>query len=175
MLAESVMNQNDGDVTKSYYATMNTKGLPGQLAVALFRAQKRSMAAKRYRDRKFTRGAYDVKNWSLGEVCRILGMMNYLKEGMLGIPWGWKRDPKTPGYEWVLYVELPTGQCSFHSADRLSGPDFTGKWDGQGMSAPRICAFCDSVWEPSYVGDHPTIEEMIAIRDGTILTKGESK
>ena len=175
MLAESVMNQNDGDVTKSYYATMNTKGFPGQLAVALFRAQKRSMAAKRYRDRKFTRGAYDVKNWSLGEVCRILGMMNYLKEGMLGIPWGWKRDPKTPGYEWVLYVELPTGQCSFHSADRLSGPDFNGKWDGQGMSAPRICAFCDSVWEPSYVGDHPTIEEMIAIRDGTILTKGESK
>ena len=59
--------------------------------------------------------------------------------------WGWKRDPKTPGYEWVLYVDLPTGQCSFHSADRLNGPDYQGDWDGIGMSQERICRYCDMV------------------------------
>jgi hypothetical protein len=141
--AQKVFNQNDGDVTKSYYATMNAKGLLGQLAVALFRAQKRSTAAKKYRGKKFRHAAYDVKNWSLSEVCRI---MNSLNAFGYEFKWGWGKDPNTPGFPWVLYVEIPTGQVSFHSPDRLNGPDYPKGWDGIGASEPRILAFCDSLW-----------------------------
>ena len=144
MLAQQVFNQNDGDVTKAYYARLNSMGPMGQLAVALFRAQKRSTAAKRYRGRQYKNAAYDVKNWSLSEICRIAQSFDH------GFRWGWKRDAKTINFEWVLYVELPTGQCSFHSADKLEGPDFPGDWDGIGKSEERICAFCDSIWEPNY-------------------------
>jgi hypothetical protein len=148
MTAEEVFNQQDGEVTKAYYAEMNQKGIPGQLAVALFRAQKRSTAAKKYRGGRFRRDAYDVKNWSLSEICRILSLVPGLFE------WGWKADPNTIGFPWVLYVVLPQGQCSFHSADRLEGPDFVGDWDGLHLSRERILAFCDSV------GDHP-VENVI--------------
>jgi hypothetical protein len=140
--AKEIFNQQNGDVTKGYYAEMNKKGLPGQLAVALFRSQKRSTAAKKYGRSRFRRDAYDVKNWSISEVCRILGTMQAFESAP---QWGWKRDPNTPGYEWVLYVDLPTGQCSFHTADRLNGPDYAGEWDGVGMSEERICRYCDLV------------------------------
>lgn len=138
MNACEVFRQNDGDVTKAYYAELNAMGIEGQLAVALFRAQKRSTAAKRYRGRGFRGAAYDVKNWSLGEICRIAPQAD--------LKWGWQHDPSTPGFEWVLYVELPQGQASFHSSQRLDGPDYPGKWDGiRGVCEDRICAFCDSI------------------------------
>jgi hypothetical protein len=121
---------------------MNAKGIQGQFAVALFRAQKRSSAAKKYHKGAWRRDAYDVKNWSLSEICRILHTMSAFE---MAPRWGWKKDPGTIGYEWVLYVDLPTGQCSFHSADRLNGPDYTGDWDGARMSAERICRYCDLV------------------------------
>jgi hypothetical protein len=140
MKAESVFRQNNGDVTKNYYAEMNDKGHLGQLAVALFRAQKRSSAAKSYRRGKFTSAAYDVKNWSIGEIVRILTQYD------CGFSWGWGYDRNTPGYEWVLYVELPTGQCSFHSPHRIGPKNYDGAWDGIGMSEQRIIAFCDLVW-----------------------------
>lgn len=137
--ARFVFEQQDGEVTKAWYADMNSKGVPSQLAVALFRAQKRSTAAKKYRGGRFRRDAYDVKNWSLSEVCRILSLNPGLVE------WGWKQDTNTPGFEWVLYVVLPQGQCSFHSASRLQGPDFAGDWDGKHESRERILAFCDNI------------------------------
>jgi hypothetical protein len=142
MNAEEVFKQSNGDVTKAYYAEMNQRGLPGQLAVALFRAQKRSTAAKKYRKGAWKRDAYDVKNWSLSEVCRVLTTMQAFESAPR---WGWKRDQKTPGYEWVLYCDLPTGQCSFHSDDRLNGPDYPSDWDGVGMSQERICRYCNLV------------------------------
>ena len=153
MDAKFVFEQQDGEVTKAYYAEMNQKGVPGQLAVALFRAHKRSTAAKKYRGGRFRRDAYDVKNWSLSEICRLLARWNAEESGY--IEWGWKEDPKTPGFEWVLYVILPQGMCSFHSASRLEGPDFDGEWDGQHLSKERILAFCDSV------ADHPQVEDVV--------------
>lgn len=144
MLARAVFNQNDGDVTKAYYAAMNKKGIQGELATALFRAQKRSTAAKKYRRGKFTRSAYDVKNWSLSEICRILSAMQAFE---MAPEWGWKRDPNTPGYEWVLYVNILKGQASFHCASRLIGPDFQGEWKPFPSSEESILVFCDSVWD----------------------------
>ena len=144
MLAELVFRQKDGDVTKAYYATMNLKGLSGQLAVSLFRAQKRSTAAKTYRRGKWRHAAYDVKNWSLSEICRILSAMQAFE---LAPNWGWRRDPNTPNFEWVLYCDLPKGQASFHSSERLNGPDFKGDWKPIPGSEESILAFCDSIWD----------------------------
>jgi hypothetical protein len=145
--AAEVFSQNDGGVTKAYYAALTVLGCYGELAVALFRAQKRSDAAKRYRRGRFRRGAYDVKNWSLSEIVRLLPQFG------LNIRWGWGRDESTPNFEWVLYIDLPCpsssqtiGQVSFHSATRLAGPDYHGAFDGaRGMSGPRILRFCDAV------------------------------
>ena len=140
MTAMDVMTQNNGDVTKAYYADMDSRGPAGQLATALFRAQKRSMAAKRYRGGRYRRAAYEVKNYSLGEICRIL-----TSHPSLGFRWGWKTDPDQAKHNQVLYVDLPQGQVSFHSEDRLTGPDYPGEFDGAHASAERILAYCDSV------------------------------
>jgi hypothetical protein len=148
MRAYEVFHQNDGEVTKAYYAELNGKGLIGQLACALFRAQKRSSAAKRYKGGKYRHAAYDVKNWSLSEVCRILTVINKDQEFLFGwaFNWGWKEDPNTPVFSHVLYVDLPQGQWSAHSASRLDGPNYLGEWDGlDGASEARILAFCDSL------------------------------
>src|ERR1700732_3471303 len=153
MRAFEGFNQNDGDVKKAYYASMNAKSIECQLGVALFRAQKRSTAAKRYRGRKYTRAAYDVKNWSLSEVCRILDAMAAFE---MAPRWGWKRDPNTPAFEWVLYVDFPAVQVSFHSPTRLNGPDYPGEWEGiRGVSVERILAFCDSAagTKIEYIGE----------------------
>jgi hypothetical protein len=82
----------------------------------------------------------------MGELCRLL------KEhaAQLGMLWGWKEDPRTPGFEWVLYVELPQGQVSFHAPDRGPGPDFKGEWDGLRASQDRIIGFCDMVSSRGY-------------------------
>jgi hypothetical protein len=57
--------------------------------------------------------------------------------------WGWEFDDRAKGYENVLYVELPTGQVSFHSPARGAGPDYEGDWDGvKGASAGRIVQWC---------------------------------
>jgi hypothetical protein len=138
MRAKEVFDGNNGDTTKTYYSELNAKGIHGQLATALFRAQKRSTAAKRYKGRKFSRAAYDVKNWSLSEICRICQLTNE-------IVWGWKYDAKTINFEWVLYVETPFGQVSFHSGERLAGPDYPSDWDGARLGRERILRFCDSV------------------------------
>jgi hypothetical protein len=58
----------------------------------------------------------------------------------LRMTWGWGLDPKAIGFEHVLYVEIPTGQVSFHTNTRGTGPDYSGEWDGaRGQSAERIC------------------------------------
>ena len=104
----------------------------------MFRAQKRSTAAKRYKGKKFTRAAYDVKNWSLSEICRICQLADQFV-------WGWKYDAKAINYEWVLYVDTPFGQVSFHSAERLAGPNYPGDWDGARLGRERVLQYCDHV------------------------------
>ena len=46
----------------------------------------------------------------------------------------------------------------------------SGDWDGQGMSQVRICAYCDSIWEPAFAGERPSMDELRAMRDGTFFT-----
>jgi hypothetical protein len=142
--AGDVFAQNNGNTTKAYYGELAKCGHAGELAVALFRAQKRSSAAKKYRGSRFRSDAYDVKNWSMSEITRLLQKDN------LGMAWGWGYDENTPNFEHVLYVELPSGQCSFHSAERLNGPAYARGWDGFHMSKEHILRFCDAVMSAEY-------------------------
>lgn len=136
-----VYEGSDGDATKAIYARLEQLGPVGLIALNLFRANKCSARAKVYRGGIRGRGsyrsmAYDRKNWSIDNLCKILGKH---ADGC-GIRWGWGVDPKQPVHSAVLYVETPTGQVSFHTEARGLGPDYPGQWDGvRGASPERIC------------------------------------
>ncbi|HEV7521421.1 MAG TPA: hypothetical protein VGP89_10010, partial [Candidatus Angelobacter sp.] len=102
--------------------------------------------AKLYQRRAHKGEAYNRKNWSLGLLCTYIALYGGRKacaEPLIN--YGWKQDPDTPGFEWVLYVDLPQGQVSFHAATRGAGPDYQGEWCGEHLSAERIVEFCDAV------------------------------
>ena len=144
----AVYEASNGELTKALYRELDSRSIYGQLATALFRASKRSSAAKKYRGRSYRHEAYAVKSWSVSEVCRIL--TNLGNEFV----WGWSYDEKAVGFEHTLYLDLKQGQVSFHSPDRLKGPDYPGEWDGTHLSADRIIAFCEEVLtvQPEGVG-----------------------
>jgi hypothetical protein len=147
--AADVYVGSDGDVTRAFYAELEQRGPLGKVALNLFRAQKCSARAKMYRRRAHKGEAYDRKNWSMGLLCEELALYGGSKRCADPlINYGWKQDPSTPGFEWVLYVDLPQGQVSFHSATRGAGPDYPGEWCGEHLSAERIVAFCDHCMEP---------------------------
>lgn len=131
----------DGEATKALYARLEAVGPAGIIALNLFRAQKCSSRAKEYRRRGHKSDAYDRKSWSLFNLCRELTFHadNYKMK------WGWKKDPEQAMHCWVLYVELPTGQVSFHAAGRGMGPDYPFPWDGTHISAERIVRWCGIV------------------------------
>jgi len=141
-----VFEGSDASQTKALYAKLESLGPIGLVALNLFRAQKCSARAKVYRGGipgagSFKDMAYERKAWSLRQLNSIL-MKHYLA---LRIPWGWQRDPNEKLAPWVLYVDLPQGQVSFHSTERYGGPDYYRGWDGQHKSPERIIAFCSEV------------------------------
>jgi hypothetical protein len=148
MRAAEVYAGSNGSATRAYYADLEKLGPVGVVAVNLFRAQKCSSRAKVYRGGIRGRGsfrgmAYERKAWSMQNLCSAL-----MQHGQkLGLRFGWKPDPDTPlrgEASWVLYVDLPQGQVSFHSPVRYVGPDYAGEFDGAHQSAERILRFCDS-------------------------------
>lgn len=141
-------------MTRAYYAALERRGPIGEFAANLMRAQKASTRAKRYRGGisgvgSFSDLAYQKKGQSLIRLCDSL-----LKHGPAlryagdteTIRWGWKIDPLQPHAKWVLYIDLPLGQVSFHSTERFGGPDYPAEFDGAHVSAARIIAFCDFVF-----------------------------
>jgi hypothetical protein len=135
----------DAAATKALYTKLEICGPVGVVAMNLFKAQKASARAKEYqggiRGKSFSRMSYDRKAEALGNLCHIL--MQHWRE--LRLIWGWKRDPREGYATWVLYVELPQGQVSFHNTQRLTGPEYFGDWDKQYKSAERIMEFCSEV------------------------------
>lgn len=146
MDARAVFDGSDGEVTRAYYAALARRGPAGEVAVNLFRAQKCSTRAKLYRGGirgvgSFRRIAYGTKALAMSNLCELLPAC--------AIPFGWKQDPECVFGEkasWVLYIDLPQGQASFHSPERLSAHDYPGEWDGEWKSEERILAFCDEVF-----------------------------
>ncbi len=144
----AVYEGSDASQTKALYSKMESLGPIGLLALNLFRAQKCSARAKLYRGGipgggSFKDMAYDRKAWSLKNLNSIL-LKHHLE---LRIPWGWQRDPAEKLAPWVLYIDLPQGQVSFHSTERYSGPDYLKCWDGRHKNAERIITFCSEVLE----------------------------
>lgn len=148
-----VFEGNNGDDTKALYALLDGLGPHGMLCTALFRAQKRSERAKQYQKargaRRYAGAAYDVKQWSLQEVCRIMA----LHPEALQLPYGWKQDHTTRFGErssWVLYVDTPHGQASFHAPSRCYGPEYVGEWvKGEG-SREAILRYCECVLREAF-------------------------
>jgi len=156
MRAIDAYNGSDGEATKALYAELMRSGPIGDVAVNLFRAQKCSARAKVYRGGVRGKGsykgmAYDRKQWSLDNLCKVLGEHG----ATLGIDFGWKEDPHTVfgnQSSWVFYVDIPQGQVSFHAPNRGKGPDYLKEWDGQrGMSIQRVIDFAESVLRGSLV------------------------
>lgn len=128
-----------GEATTALYNRLEQLGLVGVVAINLFRACKASERAKVYRGRGYRGAAYAKKQWSLDNVAG--GMTAHATK--LGIVWGWGYDAKAVNFEHVLYVDLPTGQCSFHTDARGQGPDYPCQWDGlREQSADRIVRWC---------------------------------
>lgn len=131
----------DGDATKALYAALDQRGPAGQVALNLFRAQKNSARAKVYRGGRrgggsFRGMAYDRKQWAMGNLAAILEA----HAAELSLRWGWGTDAAQGRHNVVLYVDLPTGQVSFHTEARGPGPDYPGEWDGaRDRSVDRIC------------------------------------
>lgn len=139
----SIYDGSDGDATKALYARLEPFGPLGQVAINLFRAHKTSGRAKKYRGGGYRGMAYDRKQWSIDNLCKVLAE----HAETLGIRWGWKVDHSREAHRWVIYVEIPTGQISFHTGERGAGPDFPGEWDGVRMMAPsRICKWIEQIF-----------------------------
>ena len=163
MNVRDIYNGSDGEATKALYARLSTFGPIGDVALNLFRAQKASTRAKVYRGGvpgrgSYKRMAYDRKNWAMENLCATLAQ----HASSMGLVYGWQRDDDTGGYPWVLYVDLPTGQVSFHAPSRGLGPDYPGIWDGvRNVSADRIVRWCELVVAG---GDTPPVQPTTAPR-----------
>lgn len=157
--ARDVYEGSDGRLTVAYYRRLCAQGHIGVIAMNLMRAQKTSSRAKQYRGRQYKNASYGTKNYSIDQLCVAL------EKDACGLKWGFGPDRNTPGFPWVMYCELPTGQVSFHTdhrGDSRRWPDFPGKWDGvRGASADRILAFCDSVCEK----DLPSAADLDAVAE----------
>jgi hypothetical protein len=147
MNAYRIYQGSDGAQTRRLYAELERLGPEGLIAMNLFRAQKCSRRAKKYGPRAGVAGksyrelAYERKGWSLRQLSAALAQHG----ARLGITFGWGRDEAQPFNRWVLYVDLPEGQVSFHSPERYEGPDYAGDWDGRRLSEERIIRFCQAL------------------------------
>jgi hypothetical protein len=151
--ALEIFDTSDAVITRRYHAELESRGPLGVVAANLLRAQKASSRAKVYRGGIAGRGsfrgmAYDRKQQALDLLCASLVLLQHAP-ALAGIRFGWKSDPNTilnGRPTWVLYVDLPEGQVSFHAPGRGLGPDYPGEWDGaRDMSVGRILRFCDRV------------------------------
>ncbi len=148
-----VYNGSNGEATKALYETMSANGPAGVIATNVFRAVKCSARAKVYRGGNghgsYRDQAYERKQWSIRNLCEALRMDASL---VLSGGWGWGIDEQlraegSPHYH-VLYVDLPTGQVSFHTDQRESGPDYGKPWDGvRGKGPERVCRWCADILE----------------------------
>ena len=156
LTAKEVYYGSNAGATRSFLAALEKHGHIGRIAAALFRAQKASTRAKKYRGgirhsdggkTSFTELSYDRKDTWLKRLCDLLA------QDACDMAWGWGVDHNQPAYKRVLYVDLHLdGQVSFHSRRRLRGPKYRGRWDGKDETERRIIDFCQLVADGFYDG-----------------------
>lgn len=141
---KTIYEGSDGDKTKALYAHLESCGPTGIVALNLFRACKCSERAKLYRGSRFRNSAYERKDWSIDN------LVTALSNNQTGLRWGWGVDePRKAGgspHFHVLYVDLPTGQVSFHNGRKIGEQAYLEPWDGlKDVSAGRIIQWCAAV------------------------------
>lgn len=130
--------------TRSLHARLERLGADGMIVATLLRIAKSSERAKVYRGRGYREKAYARKDANIAPLVELLARST--------LRWGWGIDDALqargdPHYH-VLYVELPSGQVSFHLAQRSDGPDYPAAWDGiPGISALRIAHWAGTILE----------------------------
>lgn len=133
----------DGEATQALYMELAGYGPIGTVAIHLFRAQKCSARAKLYSSGHYASLAYGRKQWSLDQLAALL------TRDACGLRFGWGTDPESPRIPWVFYVDLPTGQVSFHAPVKGEGPLYPGVWDGAvDASTDRVIAYVDALLHP---------------------------
>ncbi|MEQ8667583.1 MAG: hypothetical protein RIC12_00335 [Pirellulales bacterium] len=141
--ARLVMDGSQSSKTRAFYRRLEKLGRRGRVAAQLFRSQKTSSRAKKYRGGlatiSYSELSYRRKGDSLEKLCELL------KEDSLDMDWGGAWDPDQDYAPYILYVDLPQGQISFHSISRFSGPDYSTPWDGKHASEDRIVEFAQTV------------------------------
>ncbi len=144
----------NGGATRSLLAKLGRIKPFGRIAAQLFRVQKASSKAKQYRggirrsDGEFNSYrdlSYEAKGKAMAKLCKEL------TDDSCGLMWGWAEDLKQSINSFVLYVELPNGQVSFHSPQRFDGPDYEQGWDGMRLSETRIIHFCQAVLDAAEI------------------------
>jgi hypothetical protein len=139
----------DGEATKALYRELEQLGRIGAIAVNLFRATKCSERAKMYRrGRGYKTAAYERKDWSIRNLATALHVQH--AQVFFDLKWGWAVDDglreRGDPHHHILYLELPTGQVSFHTGARGEGPDYAREWDGvRGAAAERVCHWVASL------------------------------
>lgn len=147
MSPKQVFDDSDPRATQVLHDRLESCGFQGRLASELFRALKASKRAKDYRggiDAGGSKISYRGLSYERKDEA-LIGLCVLLADNDTGFVWGWGEDPEEPRHKHVLYVDLPTGQISFHSESRKKGPDYPGEWDGARRSTERILAFCEQV------------------------------
>jgi hypothetical protein len=120
--------------------TLEGHGPTGEIASFMLRAQIYSDAAKSADTRSDAQDIYSRKNWAMQRLYFALKA----HAASAGLEWGWGPDPDTRYYPHVLYVDVPTGQISFHSP--WGGqPQYTKSWDGSGDTRERIIAWAQTI------------------------------
>jgi hypothetical protein len=168
--AREIFEGDDAAKTRAYYSALERRGPIGEFAANLMRAQKASTRAKHYRGGisgvgSFSDLAYQRKSECLIKLCDWL-LTNPLHLGVLyggdrlTLRWGWKIDALQRYAKWVLYIDLPHGQVSFHSTERFGGPDYPAEYDGTRASAERIIAFCNFVFYNPPQGQLPQQQQL---------------
>lgn len=135
-MVQAIYDGSDGDRTMGLYRKLERLGGAGVLAMNLFRACKNSQRAKQYRGRQYKDAAYGRKQWAMGN------LVTALEQADPPVEWGWALDDAQPHHKWVLYIDTPRGQVSFHTAERGRGPDYSKAWDGiRDAGAGRVCSW----------------------------------
>jgi hypothetical protein len=137
----------NGEATKALYSELEALGPLGIIGMNLFRACKCSERAKGYRHHRFKGDAYARKDWSIKLLAEAMHADVLFRFG-----WGIDAALQVRGdpHHHILYVDIPTGQVSFHNGARYEGPDYPGEWDGMpGQGPDRICRWVAKLLEGS--------------------------
>lgn len=139
-------NDADSAGIKALYQALGNSGPKGVVAMSLFHSSRWSDRAAACQAIPGRGGYKHTITERKAASIDILNTMLMQHGYNLEITWGWTVDPEQPFHAAILCAELPPGQVSFHVAARGIGPTFHNWVGGKDANAPRVIAYCASVF-----------------------------